>query len=1831
MSLLHRKQLLDDIWEKLAIVTKRLHLDSSLMSTDINAVAEEFYCGILNIILDLSLTNLNHLRMDYPAIDLADIEARVCVQITSTSSRKKIDHTLERFFAYDQDHQFDRLIVLILGDRMQYRNVFHISRTFDFDPDRDIWDTSKLMSQIEALNDDRLAQVHHYLQQELGFIKSPPVLQLPVRTALSPSDFVGREKELAQISRSIMSGDNPVIISGVAGIGKTELVCRFAQNYGAGNVYFIRFQESFRKTVAVGVAAGMSNLPNFAAEEEIYQMALYQLRECGVNDILIIDGVDDSHHTLQELMRDIAFVDLRSMRLRLILTTRSDYPRAIKVMPMDMESLFNIFENHGAELTRLEMVDLIDAVNGHTLTVDLMARTLVRSWGRVTPENILTALREHKLRDQKYRRIVTAYSQSPEQARIYEHLNVVFNVSGMSGEVQQVMRCASLLPESGMDAELFGTSLEEEALETLNILLDQGWLEVKNDLLTIHPVVRLVCWTELKPNEESCGTFLDALWGQLGHDKYDRVKFAQLAEVFANAIKIDGAAETKAKWLNCSGWLWNELMEFRKAAALYETYIPVLEPFLHTHPALAAAYNNVGSTYGDLGDHKKALEYQLKALAIKEKVLPQDHPDLASSYNNVGMTYGDLGDRHKALEHMLKGLEIYEKVLTQDHPDLASSYNNAGMTYSDLGDHQKALEYMLKGLEIRVKVLPAEHPDLASSYNNVGSIYGDLGDHNRAMEYQLKALEIFEKVLPPEHPSLAVSYNNVGITFAYLELRSKAVEYLEKAMEIFERSLPAEHPYIESTKKSIANLIAAHTTLDDRNNALEYTQFSRSIPDAPSLALEKWILGTPSINIEEVYIWASDKSWPDQQDAITAQYDLEEPGCYVNREGSQLLLLGASQEQIDSALHTCTNLQKLSVQHVEEATLPLSRLPLLGELHLEYANAEIILDQMHQQLRTVKVSQSQLGNTSFLTMLPELWDLSLTSLQGDSEIPDLTVSSKLINLDLSDSPIVSLDALPNSIEYLCLARTGLTQIPESAKPLGNLKQLDLRGLHLRKLPLWLADLNLSACLDKPFPDHAILLTDTNVDGVDLSSIPPQKELLREWLQAAYESKDESLNEIKVIFLGDGEAGKTHLIARLKKDGEKIAPNEDNQTKASQSDCGISGNVTPGISITDHEIKLENRTVKVHYWDFGGQEFLHAMHRIFMTKKTLYVVVLNARNDTQDHRAEFWLQNINTVDQDAQAILVLNKIDQNPRASINENRLRRMYPSLKDVVKISALNASRDEMEEKLIRVIRERIEGFKALNTPFPDPWHAIRKKLEASSEPYIDKDTFEEYCEEEGITDVGKQAALETRFSELGVSFSCEDTRLLLKPAWITNAIYRILFNRHERVGNGVIEIEEIKKCLTSQDSIWSVDTSIKYKKSDARTILDVMHNYKLSFTVKPQISEFIPMLCERNESPLVKEYADDPFALEIRWVFDHLPDGLLYRLMVDRHSELDRENVWLSGARFINWYTKSSAIVERCGNTLTIHVRSEHPAASVQKYVDELEGAIRKIINGEYSSFIEKKTSSNSDPCRYTGFRRELVHKLKNSKETFCLDRLEADRNCQYYSTLLETCIRSDELLKQCYQGIEAEQGLLIRDIVSACRHIQGAYYIREDDRNTTVRNSLRDKGYEVSDQSLCGEGKNRNAAGELDLQIRKDPATPWTIFEALNHGGPAYWKKHLDKLLKNYNAHGLKILFLVAYIDDNDFKNIAELKSEENFDNVTKRYWTTLRSYSPEGCKCITNSCQDVSEIYNPDALGIKVFQCLYEDSVGKHTVYHLFVHIRRNRSPNKQSNNVTTHAS
>jgi tetratricopeptide (TPR) repeat protein len=71
-----------------------------------------------------------------------------------------------------------------------------------------------------------------------------------------------------------------------------------------------------------------------------------------------------------------------------------------------------------------------------------------------------------------------------------------------------------------------------------------------------------------------------------------------------------------------------------------------------------------------MGDLEKALEFQLKALGIREEVLNKNHPDLAQSYNNLAMIYLDMKKYRKALTFGEKAVTILQHLFPNGHPKL---------------------------------------------------------------------------------------------------------------------------------------------------------------------------------------------------------------------------------------------------------------------------------------------------------------------------------------------------------------------------------------------------------------------------------------------------------------------------------------------------------------------------------------------------------------------------------------------------------------------------------------------------------------------------------------------------------------------------------------------------------------------------------------------------------------------------------------------------------------------------------------------------------------------------------------------------------------------------------------------------------------------------------------------------------------------------------------------------------------------------------------------------------------------------------------------------------
>src|SRR5437773_5412474 len=171
-----------------------------------------------------------------------------------------------------------------------------------------------------------------------------------------------------------------------------------------------------------------------------------------------------------------------------------------------------------------------------------------------------------------------------------------------------------------------------------------------------------------------------------------------------------------------------------------------------------------------------------------------------------------------------------------------------------------------------------------------------------------------------------------------------------------------------------------------------------------------------------------------------------------------------------------------------------------------------------------------------------------------------------------------------------------------------------------------------------------------VEGCPLTNPPPEivkqgNDAILNYFRERALGEVDHLYEAKMLILGEGGAGKTSLLRRLYQPGQSL-PTEKETTK--------------GISIYRHEFTLSNgRRFRLNVWDFGGQEIYHATHQFFLTRRALYLVVADARQNERQNNLDYWLQMARSFGGGAPIWVAINKCDQ-PGDGPDEQALLRKY-------------------------------------------------------------------------------------------------------------------------------------------------------------------------------------------------------------------------------------------------------------------------------------------------------------------------------------------------------------------------------------------------------------------------------------------------------------------------------------------------------------------------------------------------------------------------------------------
>ncbi|MCK4613480.1 MAG: leucine-rich repeat domain-containing protein [Thermoplasmata archaeon] len=554
-----------------------------------------------------------------------------------------------------------------------------------------------------------------------------------------------------------------------------------------------------------------------------------------------------------------------------------------------------------------------------------------------------------------------------------------------------------------------------------------------------------------------------------------------------------------------------------------------------------------------------------------------------------------------------------------------------------------------------------------------------------------------------------------------------------------------------------------------------------------------------------------------------------------------------------------TKLTELSLFNNQLTALPpeLGKLTKLTTLRL-YNNQLTALPPEIGKL--TNLTKLYLAYNQLITLPPELGkltkltELHLHSNQLTTLPPEIGKLTKLILLDLHNN---QLTALPpeignlTNLTRLYLGFNQLTALPPEIWKLTNLTRLDLDGNPLEHPPLEIAEKGIEA--------------------------------IRNYFKSLEEEKV-PLNEVKVLLVGDGGAGKTCLVNRLLKDTFDLHEPQ-----------------TDGINISDWTVKKGKVDIKVHLWDFGGQEIMHATHQFFLSRRSLYILVLDGR---KDEKTEYWLKHIESFGGASPILVVLNKLDENPGFDVNRNFLREKYKGIKGFYPVSCATG---KGIKPFGRALQKALTEVELIRTTWGKSWFNIKTRLENMTKNFISYEEYKAMCEKEGIREQSAQDTLVDFLNDLGVVLHFRDLELLdthvIEPKWVTEAVYKIINSDQLAESKGVLHLKLLGEILKRKK-----DTDYEYPRNKHGYIIELMTKFELCYDIDKK-TVLVPDLLKVQEPDFEFDYEA---ALKFRIDYDFLPRSVMPRFIVKMHRDIKNVLQWRTGVVLKDKEFNSTAVIK-------------------------------------------------------------------------------------------------------------------------------------------------------------------------------------------------------------------------------------------------------------------------------------------------------------------------------
>jgi tetratricopeptide (TPR) repeat protein len=637
--------------------------------------------------------------------------------------------------------------------------------------------------------------------------------------------FVGRETELTQLHQflQILQENQQVVIaaiSGMGGVGKTELALQYAIQHQASYVGGICWCDIKSENISSQIVKFARNYLDLNPPKDVDQLNYCWQRWHEGDVLLVLDDVSEYSQIKPYLPS--------ASRFKVLLTSRQSFGASVKQLPVNvlqpdvaLDLLRSLIgdERVNEELAQAE--SLCAWLGYLPLGLELVGRYLARKqdlsladmWQKLENKRLEeAALKKHK--------------KDEDMTAVHKSVFAAFELSWkeLADDDKQLGCLLSLFASAPIPWELVKMCLPEVDADELEEIRDGNLLTLHllqrqaKEVYQMHPLLREFFQyqlTELNQAEELKRSVCQVILTFVQEVPEDPT----LKLITAISPAMPHLAEV-AK--NLTAYLSDEnlILPFRHLGRFYEGQgfytqaenlyelcrVTVERRFATEHPYLATSLSNLGSVYYTQGRYEEAERSYQEALKLRRKLLGEEHPDVADSLNNLGLLFTEQGKYAEAESLYNQALDMRRECLGKEHIDVTDSLNNLALLYDTQGRYHKAEELFLQALEIRKHLLGTKHPRVATSLNNLASCYHSQKRYEEAEHKYRESLELYRELLGEKHYDVAIALNNLAQVYAEQRKYEEAEPLFRKALEIQKHTFGEVHPDVATGLNNLASL-----------------------------------------------------------------------------------------------------------------------------------------------------------------------------------------------------------------------------------------------------------------------------------------------------------------------------------------------------------------------------------------------------------------------------------------------------------------------------------------------------------------------------------------------------------------------------------------------------------------------------------------------------------------------------------------------------------------------------------------------------------------------------------------------------------------------------------------------------------------------------------------------------------------------------------------------------------------------------------------------------------------------------------------------------------------